>query len=71
MVALCEQHDITYAVDQVEDQPHGYAELLKVQAAIIVHVRQIPDPLKLVVSQLTVLEYCRSLVTVEKLASIG
>jgi hypothetical protein len=46
----------THTVDQVENQAHGNAELLKVQAAITIDICQIPDSFQLVVAQLAVLQ---------------
>lgn len=46
----------TYAIHKVKYDPHGHAELLKVEIAIIVDVCQIPDSGKLILAQLAVLE---------------
>jgi len=61
----------TYPVDQIENQPHGHAELFKVEAAIIVDVGEVPDPLQLIVAEVTVLQDRRSLCAVEKSAAVG
>ena len=54
-----------HAVDQVKDEPHSDTKLLKVKLAIIVHIRQIPHALELVISQMRVLEHRSSLRAVE------
>lgn len=61
----------TYAVDEVEYQPHRNAELLEVEVAVIVHVGEIPHPLELVVSELAVLEHGRGLAAGKMAASAG
>jgi hypothetical protein len=60
----------THAVDQVEDEPHGHAELLKVELAVIVHVGQVPHALQLVVPQMRVLEDGRCLGAIEEGAAL-
>ena len=45
-----------YTVNQIEDQAHGNAKLLEVQAAITIDICQIPYSFQLVVAQLTVLQ---------------
>ena len=61
----------THAIDQVEDQPHGHAELLKVEIAVVVHVGQVPHLGQLVLGELTVLEDCGRLRAGEVGAAIG
>ena len=61
----------TYAIDQVEDDSHGDAELLKVQVAVIVDVGEVPDPLELVVAQLAVFEDGGCLVAGQVGAAVG
>ena len=46
----------TYAIDEIENDPHSNAKLLKVQIAVIVDVGKVPDPLELVIAQLAVFE---------------
>jgi hypothetical protein len=47
---------VTYAIDQIKDEPHGDAELFKVELAIVIHICEIPDSLKLLVLELAVLK---------------
>ena len=47
----------TYTIDEIKDDPHGHAELLEIQAPVIVDVGQIPDPLELVIAELAVLQH--------------
>lgn len=50
-----------YAIDKVKDEPHGDAELFKIEIAIVVDVGDIPDPFELVVTEVAVLEDGRCL----------
>ena len=61
----------THPVDQIEDQAHGDAELLKVQVSVIVHVRQVPHLGQLVFGELTVFKDCGGLIAVEVGAAVG
>lgn len=60
----------SYTVDEVEDDPHCHAELLEIQHAIIVDIGQVPDPFKLVIPQLAVLENGGRLGTIQVCAAI-
>lgn len=59
----------TYSVEDIENQAHGDAKLLKVEIAIVVDVGEIPDPLELVVAEAAVLEDGRGLLSGEVLAA--
>jgi hypothetical protein len=61
----------THPVDQVEDQAHGHAKLLKVQLPVIIYIGKIPHALELVVPEVRVLEHGRCLGAVEVGGAIG
>lgn len=46
----------TYAIHKVKNDPHGHAELLKIEVTVIVDVCEIPDSGELILAQLAVLE---------------
>lgn len=46
-----------YPVQNVKNYPHRYTELFKIQVAVIIDIRQVPDPLELIIAQTTVLEH--------------
>lgn len=47
----------TYTVDQIKYDSHRNAELLEIQASVIVDVGQIPYPLELIIAELAVLQH--------------
>ena len=55
----------TDPIDKIEDQSHCHTELFKVQLSIPVHISQIPNLFKLVISQLAVSQDCCCLLVVE------
>ena len=59
-----------YPIDQIKDQPHRHAKLLEIQLPVIVHVRQIPDPFELVVTQLAIFEHRCGLGAVQVRAAV-
>lgn len=61
----------TYPVEQIKNDAHGDAKLLKVQVAIAVDVGEVPDAGELVIPQAAVLEHWRGLLAREELAAIS
>ena len=61
----------THPIHKIEDQPHGDAELLKVQPAVIVEIRQVPHSRQLVLRQLAVAQHLGGLAAVEVAAAAG
>lgn len=61
----------TYPVQQIENNAHGNAKLLKVQVAIAVDVGEVPYARELVIPQAAVLEHWRGLLAREELAAVG
>lgn len=64
------RHVGVLAVEQVEDDAHGDAELLEVEVAVVVDVGQVPHALQLVVPQPAVLEHGRRLLACQVFAAI-
>jgi hypothetical protein len=61
----------TYAIENVKDDAHGDAELLKVEVAVVVDICQIPYTLELVVPKAAVLQHRSCLLACEVLPAIG
>lgn len=59
------QRSSTYTINDIEYQSHRNTKLLKVQLAIVVHISQIPDSLKLSVLQPAVPQHRGGLRVVE------
>ena len=66
-----ERRATTDPVDDVEDDAHGDAELLKVQVAVVVDVGHVPHMFQLVVAQAAVLQQRRRHLARQVLAAIG
>jgi hypothetical protein len=58
-----------YPVQDIKDDAHGDAKLLEVEVSIVIHIREVPYSLQLVISKSTVLENRGSLLACKKLAA--
>lgn len=69
--AASQERRETHAIHKVKNDPHGHAELLKVEVPIIVNVCEIPNSRKLVLTELAILEDRSCLISAQVGTTIG